>query len=461
MQPGAERPAAVEAVEGAHGREECLLRDVLGGGGVVNDEVGGTVGARPVLAKEGLEIRGRSTLGTSDPGTLCHPTTLRRKLVTRSIRDRDLARSRARIRVMKLLALCALVIGTCTPSAPGAGCSPMTCGTSQVTLAHGNLLGVRASGTSGPLRVLDLRTGATRWRLPSGVLGGNLLVHQDGTLLTWFNAATGARAGDAVAQARGTFSLAGVSQDGARAVLARTQRKSTTFEIVSRSKQRLVVLHGNNWGFDALSGNRLYLLQYVNNGYIVRLYDLATNKLDPQPLKDAEESALISGVAWVRQSSADGRYVFTVYITPAGKAMVHELDVRTATARCIDLPGSGDFNSATSYALSTDPDGRTLWAVSTGYGKVAAIDIAGARVRDSFGFAPSAPASPIGDAVAASPDGERLAVSDGSAMWFVTFAQHRVVQAQPHVAIALGFSPNGKQLWTVGQKSRVTAVPVP
>ena len=364
---------------------------------------------------------------------------------------------------MKLLALCALLVGTCIPSAPGAGCSPMTCGTSQVALANGRLLAVRPSGMTGPLRVLDLRTGATRWRLPSGALGGNLLVHQDGPLLTWFSAVTGARTGDAVAQARGRFSLVGVSQDGARAVLARTQTRSTTFEIVSRTAQRRVVLGRNNWGFDALSGDKLYLLQYLNDGYVVRLYDLAANKLDPQPLKDAEESAVIPGIAWVRQSSPDGRYVFTVYITQAGNAMVHELDVRRGIARCIDLPGSGDFAAATSYTLSVSADSRTLWAVSSGYGKVAVLDVAAARVSEAFGFAASVPAGPIGTVAAvgaASSDGDRLASGDGNAVWFVNLAAHRVVKV-PKVAIALGFSPDGKRLWAVGQKSRVTAVRVP
>src|SRR5439155_6332691 len=88
VQPGAERPAAVETIEVPHGREEGLLCDVLGGGGIVHDEVRRPVGARPVLAKEGLEIRDRSMLGTSDSGTLGHPTTLRRNVLTSSIRDR-------------------------------------------------------------------------------------------------------------------------------------------------------------------------------------------------------------------------------------------------------------------------------------------------------------------------------------------------------------------------------------
>ena len=50
VQPGPERTAAVEAVEVPDGGEEGLLRDVLGGGGVVDDEKGGAVGARASAA---------------------------------------------------------------------------------------------------------------------------------------------------------------------------------------------------------------------------------------------------------------------------------------------------------------------------------------------------------------------------------------------------------------------------
>jgi DNA-binding beta-propeller fold protein YncE len=361
---------------------------------------------------------------------------------------------------MRLLALCAFFVGACVPSAPGAGCAPVTCGSSQVTLAQGKLLGIRAFGSTGTLRVVDLRTGATRWRLPSGVLGANLLVHQDGTLLTWFNASTGARVGDTIAQTRGNFFLTGVSQDGTRAVLARTQRRSTTFVIASRTGQRRIVLGKNNWSFDALSGTKLYLLQYLKQGYVVRLYDLETNKLVAQPLKDANEAAVISGVPWVRQSSADGRYLFTIYISSSGAAMVHQLDVRAGIAKCIDLPGNGDFNSGTTYSLAASADGSTLWAVSPGYGKVAAIDVAQSRVRQTFDFQAATAKGPTGGVAAMSPDGERLAVGSGGRLWFVGLAQRRV-EAQPHIAIALGFSPNGKKLWTLGQRSRVTAVSVP
>src|SRR5207249_6275871 len=55
VQPRAERAAPVEAVEGAHGREERLLCDVLGCCGVADDEQRRAIGARPVGAKERLE----------------------------------------------------------------------------------------------------------------------------------------------------------------------------------------------------------------------------------------------------------------------------------------------------------------------------------------------------------------------------------------------------------------------
>jgi len=60
----------IETVEGAHGGEEALLRDVLGPGRVVDDEVGGAVGPGPVSAKERLEIGGRPSLGAAHPGAL-------------------------------------------------------------------------------------------------------------------------------------------------------------------------------------------------------------------------------------------------------------------------------------------------------------------------------------------------------------------------------------------------------
>jgi hypothetical protein len=107
---------------------------------------------------------------------------------------------------------------------PAAACSPLNCAPSQFALSHG-LLAVRAGGIDANVRVLDLRDGRTRWWLPPGVLAGDVLIHQDGTLLTWLNAVSGTRLASAVTGLRGRYSLVGSSLDGRRAVLARTERQ--------------------------------------------------------------------------------------------------------------------------------------------------------------------------------------------------------------------------------------------
>ena len=88
VQPRAERPSAIEAVEVADGGEEGLLRDVLGGGRVVDDEKGGPVRPWPVQAKERLDPRGGPSLRRAHGGALVaaggHPLTLRRAWGERS-----------------------------------------------------------------------------------------------------------------------------------------------------------------------------------------------------------------------------------------------------------------------------------------------------------------------------------------------------------------------------------------
>ena len=357
--------------------------------------------------------------------------------------------------VVGLAAVVLLLPGAARP----AGCSPLDCAPSQFVIARGGLLATRQQAES-PVRVIDLRSGTTRWRLPPGIVTGNQVVHQDGRLLSWFDAATGTRIGSATLQLRARFSLVGTSQDASRAVLARTQARSTTFAIVSRSRaEQIVKLRGNAWSFDALRGSKLFLIKSSSEGYQVRQYDLAKNTLAAAPLKDPGEPATISGVPFARVASNDGRYVFTLYLGPGGGAMIHELDLAAGTARCVDLPGNGDFGAAMTWALVVDPDGGTLWAVSPGYGRVVTVDIAAHRIRDSYPFQRASWTPNPGIAVMA-PDGERIAVSDAQHVWFVELAERTVVAGGNHVAIALGFAPDLSRLWLVGERSRVSSLPV-
>ena len=98
VQPRPERTAPVETVEVAQRGQERLLRDVLRGGRVLDDEIGGPVRPGPVLAKQRLEVRDRSRSGAPYPGALLpagahHALTIRASSGTRSIRGPGAERS--------------------------------------------------------------------------------------------------------------------------------------------------------------------------------------------------------------------------------------------------------------------------------------------------------------------------------------------------------------------------------
>ena len=349
-------------------------------------------------------------------------------------------------RLTVALVLVATVVAVALPAAArGAACSPLNCAASQFTLAHGTLLGFRTA-VNKPVTVVDLKTGDARFVLPAGLTGGNLLVHQDGRSLAWYDASRGARLYTA-ALPDVEYSLAGVSQNGTRAVALNTVGDGTRVAIVSGSDRRTISLPGKQWQFDALRGDNLFLIKFLAvGGYQVRLVHVGSGRLDAKPLKDPHESGTIWGSPFSRLSSPDGRYLFTLYIGSNGGSMIHELDLKAAKARCIDLPGTGDYGSATSYALVLSPDARTLWAVSPGYGRAVAIDVRTRSVSTAFRF--ELPYWNLGNGTSAAlaPDGERVALADGETVAVIGLAQRKIVARNPGKAIALGWSPDGR-LW--------------
>lgn len=347
---------------------------------------------------------------------------------------------------MKRLVLVLIAATSLLPSAASAAaCSPLNCAASQFSLSNGALLGFRTS-VDAPVTVVDLQTGKAKWVLPPGVTGGNLLVHQDGRGLVWYDASRGVEVASAKLAQGG--SLAGVSQNGSRAVVRRLSPGGTTFTIVSTRGQRNVAVPGRQWDFDALRGDNLFLIRYLKTGgYQVRLAHVGSRRLEAAPLKDPHESGTIWGQPFSRLPSADGRYLSTLYIGGNGGAMIHELDLKAAKARCIDLPGTGDYGSATSWAMQLSKDGRTLWAVSPGYGRVVAIDVTRRTVSSAFRV--SLPGWALGTATASalSPDGTRIALADSnSSVAVVDLVAHKVAQRDPAKAIALGYARDGR-LW--------------
>lgn len=337
----------------------------------------------------------------------------------------------------------AFVLATAALLVPGAAhaaaCGPLTCAPSEFGLAGGTMLGYRTAATA-PIRVVDLRTGKARWTIHGGFEVRDVIVHMGGGAdIVWTDATTNTTIARVKNPQR--FQLVGASQDGSRAVL----RDGSRFIVVSPGSQRIVRVPAGHWDFDALQGDNLFLIEYDRTGgYQVRLARLRAGTIDPTVLKQR-----VWGIPFARVASPDGRYLFTLYIASNGAAMVHELDLRTASARCIDLPGTGDFGSAATWAIVLSRDSNTLWAVSPGYGRVIGIDVATRRVTGAFRI--DLPLWNAGNPTAAvlSPDGTRIAIADRETVALIDLTTQSVARRHRAKAIALGYSPDGARLWTL------------
>jgi len=163
----------------------------------------------------------------------------------------------------------------------------------------------------------------------------------------------------------------GLSRDGRTLVL-----ESTSGPLVSPAKFLLVdpthwkirkrITLPGSFTFDALSpdASKMYLIQYAKardlTHYVVREYDLRTNRLLPGKIAARDEDggeSTMAGYAMTRTTSANGRWVYTLYQKPSGMPFIHALDTVHGVAYCIDLPAN---KSLYNIALSLGNDDRTL-----------------------------------------------------------------------------------------------------
>jgi hypothetical protein len=184
----------------------------------------------------------------------------------------------------------------------------------------------------------------------------------------------------------------GLSHDGKTLVLADSQAgfvSPSTFLVVNPRRMKLVrtIMLRGYFSFDALSpnGSRIYLIQYTHGAsqdlthYIVRGYDLRRNRLMPGRIVDrSEHEESMAGSPVTRTTSADGRWVYTLYQKPSGEQFIHALDTVGVAAYCVDLPENlGLFG-----VLSLRKDDQTL-AVSERSGR-RRLDVAVGSWRISY-----------------------------------------------------------------------------
>jgi hypothetical protein len=166
----------------------------------------------------------------------------------------------------------------------------------------------------------------------------------------------------------------GLSADGRKLVLtgpqAWGQAEWSDFQVVRTrdlAPVQRVRLKGS-YSYDALSpdGSRLYLIQHVQNPslsrYVVRAYDLVRRRLLPGRIADrAQRGWVMAGWPVTRATSADGRWVYTLYARPGGTPFVHALDTARGVAHCIGIPWrSENQNPLWRLRMSVRAGGRTL-----------------------------------------------------------------------------------------------------
>ncbi len=187
-------------------------------------------------------------------------------------------------------------------------------------------------------------------------------------------------------------SATGLSADGGTLVLANPHyglvRKSV-FAILSAKNlrvRRLIELRGN-FTLDGLSpdGKTLYLVSYRRSGYpldySLHSFDVAANRLDPDPIVDPRNPGeKMTGLPLTRSTSADGVWNYTLY--DGGKErFVHALNTRAGRAYCIDLDDLPTHLRMDRLRLHLSSDGGTL-TVAGPQRALAEIDTESLRVSE-------------------------------------------------------------------------------
>jgi hypothetical protein len=192
---------------------------------------------------------------------------------------------------------------------------------------------------------------------PGGGVGYVAMARGGGTVVQRVDTATGSVESSRLLRARlgvpgATFEGAttGLSADGRTLVLEQRWRvypsSPTRLVVVDarRLRVRARLALAGSFAVDAISpdGRWLYLLHYrsANNplNYEVRAYDLRARRLLRAPIVDPREpDEKMVGIPTTRTTSADGRWVYTLYMRPEKPPFVHALDTVGRRAHCVDL----------------------------------------------------------------------------------------------------------------------------
>ncbi len=367
---------------------------------------------------------------------------------------------------------------------------------------------VRPHGAKGTLIAYDMATRQRQFTLPAGMLAADgsryyvATVRGNTTNLDAFEPRAGTL--EQTIAFDGQWTVSGVSPTGRwvalthlideqeKAAWIKENRWETTIQIVDVATghaAHLLELEGN-FEVETISagGDALFLIQHLPAvapaQYLVRLYDLSAETLNPNPLRaKTTTDEVMTGLAWGGLASPDGEWLLTLYLnTERNLAFIHALNLVNKIPFCIFLPsGDGDFERLRSYTLALASDGQTVYAANASLGVVAKVNLKRIAVTDQLMFEPARstgkvkydfddePQTPASHSIL-SPDEERLYFSDGHQVWLYTISKKRVDEFyRAEAAInGLGISHDGAHLYMATEAGAVqvtnttgqTALPV-
>jgi len=338
------------------------------------------------------------------------------------------------------------------------GCPPTACG--PTSSASGAVLALRPTGPRGALVAYGVTSGRVRFTLPSGIASADGRRHvaafrrRNSTTLRLYDLRSGRYLG--LRRVAGGWNLSALSGNGRWVGLVHPARHATDVRLVDTVGGEIRDFRLAGWfDIDAVAndGRRVFLIQYVNAGYLIRLYDLGRRELASRVL--TEDAKPMNGTAWGAVASPDGRRLMTLYLRGTADAEVHTLDLVHGTAICIHLPG-GAAALVNAYALALAPGGRTLYAANAALGVVATVDLASLRVVRVVRFRPASTIDSTARAAAVSHDGRTVYFAAGPGLYAYDAAYHRVRGAYgvgaPIAAVAFG--PSDRTLLAVRSDGR-------
>jgi hypothetical protein len=205
---------------------------------------------------------------------------------------------------------------------------------------------------------------------------------------------------------RGAFGVPGATYDGGDTGLSADGRTLVLADIggstypptrtrllvldTGRLRERARIELSGYFTVDAISptGRWLYLIHYKSpssgNSYEVRAFDLTRRRLLRKPVVDPREPGeKMQGLPLTRTTSADGRWVYTLYYRGNEAPFIHALDTAARAAFCVALPVpiGADISSvrlvlASAKTLRVDRGDSPLASMDTSTFAVSRADVA-------------------------------------------------------------------------------------